>query len=258
MFKNSLKTQYTHRERQQPADRKHLGLLEKKKDYKRRANDYNQKKKALKILRQKAMDKNPDEFNYHMINSKIIDGEHTEKPSVKLEKSLGHVLSEEQIALMQTQDRNYILSKRTTERRKLERLQSRLHLISSEGKPQNTHTIFVDNKKEKKKLDIASYLDTHPALLHRTYNRPRLSDLKSGKYSRSFDAEQLTKTKRDTAKMYKELEQRINREEKLAILQRKMEIKSMLKCERNKPEKKVKDETEDSAPVYIWPKERKR
>jgi len=258
MFKNSVKTQHTHRERQQPADRKHLGLLEKKKDYKRRANDYNRKKKALKILRQKAMDKNPDEFDYHMINSKIVDGVHAEKPSLKLQKGLGQVLSEEQIALMQTQDLNYIISKRTTERRKLDKLQSRLHLISSEGKPQNTHTIFVDGEKEKKKLDIASHLDTHPALLHRTYNRPTLSDLKSGKYSRSLDPDQLIETKKDTAKMYKELEQRISREEKLAVLQRKMEIKSLLKSERNKPERKLKDETEDSAPVYIWPKERKR
>ena len=68
----------------------------------------------------------------------------------------------------------------------------RLHLISSEGKTRNKHTLFVDSEKEKRELDLAARLDTHPALLDRTYNRPRLTHLKSGKFSANgVDAEQV-------------------------------------------------------------------
>ena len=172
-FKNAMKSQKTHRERHQPESRSNLGLLEKKKDYKLRAKDFNEKKKTLQQLRKKALNKNPDEFYFHMINSKTVDGVHQEKAKESL-------LSEEQVALMQTQDLNYIMSKRTSEKRKLEKLQSHLHLISAGEKPSNKHTIFVETEKEKANLNVAQYLDTHPALLGRTHNRPRLSDLKNG------------------------------------------------------------------------------
>jgi len=63
----------------QPDSRQQLGLLEKKKDYRIRAKNYNEKKDTLKKLRKQALEKNPDEFYFHMINSEMRDGVHKEK-----------------------------------------------------------------------------------------------------------------------------------------------------------------------------------
>ncbi|VDK80475.1 unnamed protein product [Onchocerca ochengi] len=63
--------QRIHRERPQPESRAQFGLLEKKKDYVQRARDYNYKKRKLQRLRQKALNRNPDEFHFHMIRSHI-------------------------------------------------------------------------------------------------------------------------------------------------------------------------------------------
>ena len=79
-LKNAAKsTQRTHKERHQPSERSEFGLLEKKKDYKLRAKDYNEKKATLKKLRKKALNKNPDEFYFHMVNSKTEGGVHKDK-----------------------------------------------------------------------------------------------------------------------------------------------------------------------------------
>jgi len=65
-----------YRERGQLKSRDHLGLLEKKRDYKRRAKDYHSKENVIKKLSEKARQRNPDEFYYKMVNATIKDGEH--------------------------------------------------------------------------------------------------------------------------------------------------------------------------------------
>lgn len=71
-FKNRIpKRKY--RERAQPEGREHLGILEKKQDYQKRAKNYHQKQDMLNKLRLKADLKNEDEFYFQMMKGKRND-----------------------------------------------------------------------------------------------------------------------------------------------------------------------------------------
>ena len=71
------------------------------KDYSLRARDYNEKKGRLKILRQKAADRNPDEFYYGMLSGKSKDGR-------KLGDRGNTSLSHDAVKLLKTQDAAYV------------------------------------------------------------------------------------------------------------------------------------------------------
>lgn len=70
-FKKAVHTK-EHRERAQPAKRSKLGLLEKHKDYVQRAREYHRKQNTIKALRVRASNRNPDEFHFGMIKSRMI------------------------------------------------------------------------------------------------------------------------------------------------------------------------------------------
>ena len=133
------KTQSVHRERPQPASRRSMGFLEKKKDYKKRALDHQRKEAKMKSLRKKAKERNPDEFYYKMVNTHLEDGEHVEE-----EKAPEY--SEDQLKMMTIQDERYLNYKRQIERKKIEKLRNSLHLIDAETGAQRKHTFFVDKK----------------------------------------------------------------------------------------------------------------
>lgn len=64
-LRNSLHRR-NHKERSQLAHRARLGILEKHKDYVLRARDYHSKQDRLTRLRQKAAERNKDEFYFAM------------------------------------------------------------------------------------------------------------------------------------------------------------------------------------------------
>ncbi|KAM3530876.1 hypothetical protein NHJ13051_001104 [Beauveria bassiana] len=100
-----------HRERAQPLERRRLGLLEKHKDYSKRAKDYNKKKAQLKSLRVKAAERNEDEFYFGMMSrkgpgSRIKDGKSW---SGTVQGDRGNkVLDMDTARLLKTQDMGYI------------------------------------------------------------------------------------------------------------------------------------------------------
>ncbi|XP_018579243.1 probable U3 small nucleolar RNA-associated protein 11 [Anoplophora glabripennis] len=224
--------QKTHRERHQPEERKHLGILEKKKDYVLRAKDYNEKKATLKLLRKRALNKNPDEFYHHMINSKTENGTHFEKETEPEDTPA-------QIQLMRTQDLKYITTKRTQELKKIEKLQAQLSLSSVELQPKNKHIFFDKRKKEESEQRKLQFLA-----------EKELPDI---------DVDTLVKSAQKSKNLYKELGNRINRERELSIIQQKIEISKAVENKKSiLPPKKVKKGTKDRAPVYVWKYERKK
>lgn len=231
-FKKAQKAkQRPHRERAQPESRRHLGILEKKKDYKERADNFHSKETRLKILRKKALEKNPDEFYHKMINKKLTDGE------LWLEnKRTEETMTEAQKRLMKTQDLNYVTMRLQMEKKKIEKLSD---FIDLEEKPRNKRTIFVDSKEEAKRFKIDEKEESFIPL------------------SLQADDPEMTEFKEEKDKLRKELEKRKERAKELKVIVDKMELHRHLADSSVKREK-VKKETKTSAAIYKWQSVRKR
>ncbi|KAI3932515.1 hypothetical protein MKW92_047510 [Papaver armeniacum] len=125
-----------HKERSQPQARKKFGILEKHKDYRQRAKSYHTKENIIKILKEKAANKNPDEFYYNMIRSKTVDVVHIPESEAKF--------TQDQLILMKTQDMGYIKQKWQSEEKKIERLSSMLHSLGD--RTPNKHVYFAEDR----------------------------------------------------------------------------------------------------------------
>ncbi|XP_040442102.1 probable U3 small nucleolar RNA-associated protein 11 isoform X2 [Falco naumanni] len=221
-FRKAAKSgQRPHRERAQPAARRKLGLLEKKKDYRLRADDYHKKQNALRALHKKALDKNPDEFYFKMIRTELQDGVH------KIKQPKDEV-TPEQVKLMRTQDIKYVEMKRVAEAKKIERLKSELHLLDAEGKNPNQHVFFFDTKKEVQEFDIATHLDTVPELVDRVYNRPTIATLQKETLKGATDPAHLKKLAQQRKNQYDLLKQRIEREKAMFVIAQKIQTRKDL------------------------------
>ncbi|XP_020489211.1 probable U3 small nucleolar RNA-associated protein 11 [Labrus bergylta] len=251
-FRKALKSrQKNHHERAQPGFRKTLGLLEKKKDYKLRADDYHKKQNTLSALRKKAQDKNPDEFYFKMINSQLQDGVHVarkEKEEVEV--------TEEQSKVMRTQDIKYVEMKRVAEAKKIERLKGELHLLDADSKQKNKHTFFVQNKKDVELFDLADHLNTAPELVDRVYNRPTLQTLETTVIRAAEEPRSVMKLAKQRKHQYKILSQRIDREKKMFVISQKIQTRKDLQDKIKKV--KVKKETPNAAAIYKFEAKRKR
>eukprot|EP00043_Microstomoeca_roanoka_P026087 m.10686 g.10686 ORF g.10686 m.10686 type:complete len:230 (-) comp6183_c0_seq1:384-1073(-) len=216
----------THKERSQPSFRKDVGFLEKKKDWKLRREDYHFKEKRIKALAEKARNRNPDEFYFAMINSRTKEGIHQLKSSA-------NIYTPEEVLLLKTQDTNYLNLKLAEEGKKIERLQSTLHmtaLADNETDRMNEKTVFVADKKSKKAKKLVKRLK-------QAGRRPMDSQLmeeQSGKYN--------------------ELAARIQREKQLTRVKNRLETQKNLLGKG----RKRKIEVPGQAPVYVWARERKR
>ncbi|KAF5547457.1 u3 small nucleolar RNA-associated 11 [Fusarium mexicanum] len=120
-----------HRERAQPLERRRLGLLEKHKDYSLRAKDFNKKKAQLKNLKDKAAERNEDEFYFGMMSrkgpgSRIQDGK---RWSGTVEGDRGNkAMDVETVRLLKTQDLGYVRTMRQVVAKEVARLEEQVVL----------------------------------------------------------------------------------------------------------------------------------
>lgn len=240
-LKSAMKNgQRTHRERGQISGRKHLGNLEKHKDYVLRAKDFHRKKKTIKSLKKKAFEKNPDEFYFQMINTKTKTGVHIK------ERASSQILTADEVRLLKTQDVNYLNLKHNSEVKKIEKLKSNLHFTSLADKQPRSHIFFVDSKKEVKTFDAAKQMNTLPEFLSRTHNIPTVDTLENINLETDADNGQ---------KAYRELEQRMGRQRKLNQTRNKLSLQKKLMGKGTVHKQKTE---EDTSSTYKWKSVRKR
>ncbi|CAH6720003.1 U3 small nucleolar RNA-associated protein 11 [[Candida] jaroonii] len=234
-----------HRERSQTADRAKFGLLEKKKDYKLRANDYHKKQAALKILRNKASQYNPDEY-YHAMTRKRTDDK-----GILIADRGNDSLTTDQVKLLKTQDSNYVRTMRINELKKIEKQKGNLGFKAT-GK----HTVFVDSKKEQEEFDPEEYFGVDEDLLQRRENRLRLEQLESNKKIVVNELDEIQKERllEKKAKQFSNLKKRLERESQLKGVEERMEQQKELMKKGNK--KKIVD---GKGNVHFkWKNQRKR
>ena len=217
-----------------------------------RARDFHKKEAAIKTLRRKAEERNPDEFYFAMEHARTKGGVHVSSSDTR------NKYTNEQIRLMKTQDVGYLMHKSQAERSKVERLQQNLHLVGQPA-PERKHIVFVDDEKELEKFDPAAHFDTPADLLDRAFNRPRNEQLLKPIVVSSTGSESLEKTLQKAEKLrklaYDELEKRKSRESSLKAVADHLEMQKMTMSAGRRV--KLKD-APSSKPVYRWKAERKR
>ncbi|GEQ70265.1 hypothetical protein JCM33374_g3941 [Metschnikowia sp. JCM 33374] len=234
-----------HKERSQTSDRARFGLLEKKKDYKLRANDHHKKQAALKILKQKAAQYNPDEY-YHAMTKKRTDDH-----GILVRDRGNENLSTGQMKLLKSQDVNYVRTMRLNESQKADRLRKSLD-FQAQGK----HVVFVDSDKARDSFDAAKFFNTDESLLERRENRLKVSQLETNEklLRQDLDAEERAELEKEKLRRFKLLKERMTREKELREVEQKLELSRELM--KNGSKKKLVDD--DGNVVFKWKNERKR
>jgi len=244
-----------HKERHQPAARKHLGYLEKHKDFVKRAKDFHRKEDAIKKLHQKAYFKNPDEFAFAMLSN------NNEKGRVSKKKDQ---LSVDEMKLLDSQDAKYIGMREQIDKKAIEKQARQLHFLDAPAA--GRHTIFVDEDEDlapasnsasgtqkarkRRKLedfDVAAHFDTRPELLGRRSNRLRMSQLEKGVFA---------ETSQTSGQGYRELFGRQERAKRLTRVREELDLRANLRTKGRR--KKESDGGKDKVAVYKWFPERKR
>lgn len=149
-------------------------ILTAMQDYKLRAADHRQKKQKLKILSEKARDRNPDEFSFKMMSSSV------DSKGRKVADRGNEALSMDVVKLLKTQDAAYIRTMLQQVRRERQKLEERLVLEDQEVRAlrdgseerMGKHRVFVENEEEQEEFDADAWFGEGKAMP--TASRPEV------------------------------------------------------------------------------------
>ncbi|KAI9460568.1 u3 small nucleolar RNA-associated protein 11 [Lactarius psammicola] len=144
-LRNSLHRR-NHKERSQLSHRQRFGILEKHKDYVLRARDYHSKQDRIQRLRQKAADRNKDEFYFGMNRQKTQEGVHVQDRG-------NASLPVDMVKILKTQDENYVRTMRAAGLKKIEKLKDQLSALADLFVPSTRDNVHESDDDDDTGLD---------------------------------------------------------------------------------------------------------
>ncbi|KAF7457469.1 U3 small nucleolar RNA-associated protein 11 [Cryptosporidium felis] len=230
-----------HLERATPVDRLRFGILERKKDYKVRAKRYHEKENLFRSLSEKARTRNPEEFDFGMVNSKLVNGRYKKMDS---KPSNGDLTSVEK-KLAESQNLNYVNFRKSIDDKKIERLEKELSLFGQSVK--RNHILFdPDDDTATNQIPQGRNSDT---LRTKTDSRIPVNANNFDKFEHLPD-----KVANTLTKSYKILNDTIARSRNLGRVSKHLELQKNLQSKGKKKKVLRKDGNFD----YVWFPKRKK
>uniref|UniRef100_A0A1I8FUL3 Large ribosomal subunit protein eL38 n=2 Tax=Macrostomum lignano TaxID=282301 RepID=A0A1I8FUL3_9PLAT len=244
--KGSKRDRRHYKERQQLGRRAHLGQLEKHKDYIVRAKDYQKKSATLKSLRQRARDKNPDEFYFHMTRSQLVDGQHSETAARVAADRQPPTADNKRMRQMLLEDSNYLRHKLQIERAQLAKLEASLAFVGTDSGSKSSRTVF--SKTDFRRLSRCE-----------SSNDKELGN--DGAWSAhlsSLPEQEIARLAKERSRTLKAVRQRVARVAALSSALAALEAKRNLAAEIGRPRKLMAEASGDSPAVWKFAFKRKR
>ena len=180
-------------------------------DYSSRSKNNNENKRRLKILRQKAAERNPDEFSHGMLSSQSRKGR-------KLADRQNPILSQDVVKLLKTQDAGYVATMLQRTKRIRARLEQEFVLCedrdagvlnASSDYKKESHKIFVNSEEEQIQYKLHGTVALEPDSMTRNPRKPSMNEEEHDPNGKSlvYVPEDVPKTLRAAERQKSALEQ---------------------------------------------------
>ncbi|RNF24447.1 putative U3 snoRNA-associated protein UTP11 [Trypanosoma conorhini] len=154
----------THKERSQPASRKHLGQLEKHRDHVVRSRRRKAKVQRLLQLKRAASQRNPDEFHIGM--TKAVLDIASGKMKQRQASDKGNQQKTQKMLQQNARNVQYLQYKAQADlHRAKELLNEDASIAITSAPPQNKHIVFVETDEEFRRFNPVKYFDATPEML---------------------------------------------------------------------------------------------